>query len=239
MNKRIIFITCFCFVAVGFGAINAGEVFAKDDDYRYEMRKKWKNFSYEEKERLKDRRERFEDLSPEKREELRRKWKKFEDLSPEERERFRKKSEKWKSLSEEEKEQLEAIVNADAKVGQLRGFLSGVWHLFEDSEDEEAAREALEDLKAKDIDRQNPTPFHQVIHFLETHFEWMTTFLREEGVQRNSLSETSLRTLRRLEIEHDGFRSETGREDFLRIYQAIKYLGWNVYEPAPKSLKPG
>jgi hypothetical protein len=142
-------------------------------------------------------------------------------------------------MSEEEKERLEAIVNADAKVGQLRGFLSGVWHLFEGSKDEKAAREALEELKAKDIDRQNPTPFHQVIHFLETHFEWMTAFLREDGVQRNSLSETSMRTLRRLEIEHDGFRSESGREDFLRIYQAIKYLGWNVYEPAPKSLKPG
>lgn len=142
-------------------------------------------------------------------------------------------------MSEEEKEQLEAIVNADAKIGHLRAFLNGVWHLFNDSDDEQAARAALDALKAKDIDRKNPTPFHKVLRFLEDHFEWMTAFLREEGVKRNSLSETSMRTLRRLEIEHDGFRSETGREDFLRIYQAIKYLGWNVYQPAPKSLKPG
>jgi hypothetical protein len=30
--------------------------------------------------------------------------------------------------------------------------------------------------------------------------------------------------LRRLEIEHDGFRSEKGCEDFLRIYQAIRLI---------------
>ncbi len=40
-----------------------------------------------------------------------------------------------------------------------------------------------------------------------------------------------MRVLRRLEYEHDGFRSEKGREDFLRIYQAIKYLDWEVYKP--------
>ena len=57
----------------------------------------------------------------------------------------------------------------------------------------------------------------------------MTAFLRNEGVKRNSLSETSMRVLRRLEIEHDGFRSTNGREDFLRIYQAVKYLGWTVH----------
>jgi hypothetical protein len=61
----------------------------------------------------------------------------------------------------------------------------------------------------------------------------MTAFLSHEGVKRNSLSETSMRTLRRLEIEHDGFRSEKGRENFVRLYQAIKYLGWNVYKPPP------
>lgn len=59
----------------------------------------------------------------------------------------------------------------------------------------------------------------------------MTTFLRHHHVQRNSLAETGMRVLRRLEIEHDGFRSEKGREDLLRIYQAIRYLGWSIYDP--------
>jgi hypothetical protein len=68
------------------------------------------------------------------------------------------------------------------------------------------------------------TPLVKVLNFLEEHFTWMTIFLRHEHVQRNSLAETGMRVLRRLEIEHDGFRSENGREDFLRIYQAIDTL---------------
>jgi hypothetical protein len=73
-----------------------------------------------------------------------------------------------------------------------------------------------------------------VIRFLEEHFDWMTTFLRYPGVRRNLLAETGRRMLRRLEMEHDGFRSEKGRENFLRIYQAIKYLGWSVHRSPPE-----
>ena len=53
----------------------------------------------------------------------------------------------------------------------------------------------------------------------------MTEYLRKDGVRRNSLAESGMRVLRRLEIEHDGFRSEKGRDNCLRIYQAVKYLG--------------
>ena len=49
----------------------------------------------------------------------------------------------------------------------------------------------------------------------------MTTFLRVPGVQRNSLTETGMRVLRRLEHNHDGFRSEKGRQNALKIYQAV------------------
>jgi hypothetical protein len=92
---------------------------------------------------------------------------------------------------------------------------------------------ALEKLKMLPTDSKKPKAFQKVIKFLEPYFDWMTAFLSHEGVRRNSLSETGMRTLRRLEIEHDGFRSDNGRENFLRIYQALKYLGWNVYQPPP------
>jgi hypothetical protein len=140
-------------------------------------------------------------------------------------------------LSQEEKERLVQIVQADQKVGRLRAFLGGIWRIFEDSQDEQEAREALAALKQMPIDRQHPKPFEKVIQFLEEHFDWMTTFLRHEGVRRNSLAESGMRVLRRLEVEHDGFRSNQGREDFLRIYQAIKYLGWTVYHPPPEIVK--
>jgi len=137
-------------------------------------------------------------------------------------------------ITPEERIRLTEIVEADQKVGKLRAFLSGVWDIFENSKDEIDAKIALEDLKQKEIDKQHPKQFNKVINFLEGHFEWMTAFLRHENVKRNSLSETGMRILRRLELEHDGFRSEKGREDFLRIYQAIKYLGWNVHRGPPE-----
>lgn len=141
-------------------------------------------------------------------------------------------------LSDEEREQLARILEADEKVGTLRAFLGGVWHIFEDSQDEQEARTALEALKQQPVDRKHREPFEKVVAFLETHFDWMTTFLQHEGVKRNSLSETSMRTLRRLEGDHDGFRSETGRDNMLRIYQAFKYLGWTVHHPPPDLLDP-
>ncbi|MGH9896354.1 MAG: hypothetical protein ACREA0_31045, partial [bacterium] len=80
-------------------------------------------------------------------------------------------------------------------------------------------------------DPKNPDPFRTVIEFLQTNFEWMTAFLRDSSVRRNSLAESGMRVLRRLEVEHDGFRSAKGRGDCLRIYQAIRYLGWSIHNP--------
>ena len=139
-------------------------------------------------------------------------------------------------LSDEEREQLTQILQADEKVGTLRAFLGGVWHIFEDSQDEEEARAALAALKQQPVDPQHRQPFEKVIAFLETHFDWMTTFLQHHEVKRNSLAETGMRTLRRLEMDHDGFRSEKGRDNVIRIYQAVKYLGWSVHHPPPDLL---
>ena len=136
-------------------------------------------------------------------------------------------------MTDEEKERLQEIMSTDQKVANLRTFMSGIWHIFEDSQDENEARKAVEKLKTIRTDSKKPADFKKVINFIDNHFDWMTAFLSHEGVKRNSLSETSMRYRRRLEIEHDGFRSETGRENFLRLYQAIRYLEWNVYKPPP------
>lgn len=141
-------------------------------------------------------------------------------------------------MSEAERETLEEMMEAEQHVGKLRAFLGGVWEIFEDSHDEAEARAALERLKKQPIDREHPEPFRKVVAYLEEHFEWMTAYLRHEGVKRNSLAESGMRVLRRLEVEHDGFRSEKGRENCLRIYQAVKYLGWTVHqlpEPEPET----
>lgn len=135
-------------------------------------------------------------------------------------------------MSAEETERLLEIVEADEKVGRLRAFLGGVWNIFEQSRDEQQAREALAHLKTLPIDPRKPKPFQKVLAFLENNFDWMTTFLRHEDVKRNSLAESGMRVLRRLEVDHDGLRSQQSRDNYLRIYQAVKYLGWRVHRPA-------
>lgn len=133
-------------------------------------------------------------------------------------------------MTQEEQATLAELVEVERHVGKLRAFLDGVWNIFEESADEQEARAALAALKQMPVDREHPEPFRKVIAYLEEHFEWMTAFLRHDGVKRNSLAESGMRVLRRLEIEHDGFRSAKGRDNCLRIYQAVKYLGWSVHQ---------
>jgi hypothetical protein len=131
----------------------------------------------------------------------------------------------------EEHQQVVAIMEADPKVGTLRTFLHGVWPLFRDSQDARDAREALEARKKITIDPTAHSTIHEVLACLEDHFEQMITSLKHDDVQRNSLAESGMRVLRRLEVGPDGFRTPTGRENCLRISQAAQYLGWSVHNP--------
>lgn len=133
-----------------------------------------------------------------------------------------------KKLSEEEKTRLAELCETDVKVGSIRAFLSGVWNIFENSKDEKEARQALDELKAQEVSRESKH-HGRAVNFLEESFEQATTYLKHDDVKRNSLSETGMRTLRRLEKEHDGFRTDDSRDDFLRIYQVVRYLGWSVH----------
>ncbi len=65
-------------------------------------------------------------------------------------------------MTDDEKERLLEIVTADQKVGNLRTFLSGVWHIFEDSQDENEAKEALKKLKTLPTDSKKPKAFQRV-----------------------------------------------------------------------------
>lgn len=134
-------------------------------------------------------------------------------------------------MSPEEKQQLVEIMEADPKVGKLRTFMKGVWNIFRNSRDEQEAREALEALKKVRIEPKAKTHLQKIFSFLEEHFDSMITYLKHPDVQRNSLAESGMRVLRRLEVEHDGFRTPKGRENCLRIYQAVKYLGWSIHNP--------
>ena len=73
--------------------------------------------------------------------------------------------------------------------------------------------------------------FEKCVVFLQGRFSEMVAFLRYPGTRRNSLAETGIRCLRRLERGHDGFRGADGLDCYLRLYQAVKYRSWAVYTP--------
>lgn len=140
---------------------------------------------------------------------------------------------KFNALSEEDKTKLSELVAEDSFLGTIRSFLGRVRGIFTDSEGELGARQRLGRLLAREEVKKStksgkPSAFANAVSFLEEHFEHMITFIRVDGVKRNSLAETGMRTLRRLEQGHDGFRTPEGRDRYVRLFQAIRYFGWDV-----------
>jgi len=131
-------------------------------------------------------------------------------------------------MSNEERAELRNLMAIEPHVGILRGFMDRVWGIFRDSKGEFGARQRLGKLRRRP-EVQSDTAFAKVTEFLTDRFDDMTAFLRDPLVQRNSLAESGIRCLRRLEQGHDGFRGPSGRDAYLRLYQAIRYCGWSVH----------
>lgn len=134
------------------------------------------------------------------------------------------------NMSDEERGKLHQLVESDAHLRDVRGFVKAIWQLFDESKSPLMAHYALLQLKNRP-EVKSGSVFKQATVFLQSRFEDMISFIRHPGVKRNSLAETGIRCLRRLEQGHDGFRGAAGLDCYLRIYQAIKYCGWAVYQP--------
>lgn len=133
-------------------------------------------------------------------------------------------------LTAKEKETMQAVLRTQPEMSFLRGFLHKVWAIFEGPTTAAEAQAKLAELQQY-VAHHEKDGYTKSVSFLTDNFQNMTTFLREPGVQRNSLAETGMRVLRRLERNHDGFRSEKGRQNALKIYQAVTYLGWGIHNP--------
>jgi hypothetical protein len=134
------------------------------------------------------------------------------------------------NLSAQEQEIMQQVLATQPEMSYLRGFLLKVWDIFEGPPTEAAAQAQLEELK-KYAAYHTDDGYTKAISFLTEHFKNMTTYLRVAGVQRNSLAESGMRILRRLEQNHDGFRSDKARRNALKIYQAVTYLNWSIHHP--------
>jgi hypothetical protein len=137
-----------------------------------------------------------------------------------------------KNLKDEERSEMLALLEAEPQLSRVRGFVEAIWDLFDNSDSEGTAKEKLVALKARD-EVQPKTAFAKAVNFLEGRFTDMVAFLRDPAVKRNSLAETGIRCLRRLEQGHDGFRDAAGLDCYVRLYQAIKYCGWTVHRFSP------
>lgn len=135
------------------------------------------------------------------------------------------------NLTTEQQETMRAVLRTQPEMSYLRGFLNKVWAIFDGPTTEAKAQVKLAELKKYAAYKAEDNGYTKAIAFLDEHFKNMTTFLRVPGVQRNSEAETGMRVLRRWERNHDGFRSETGRSNALRIYQAVMYLDWSIRNP--------
>jgi len=143
-----------------------------------------------------------------------------------------------KNLTPKEKETMQEVLQTQPEMSFLRGFLHKVWAIFEGTTTEAEAQAKLDELKQY-VAHHEKDGYTKSITFLEDNFKNMTTFLRVPGVQRNSLAETGMRVLRRLERNHDGFRSDKGRQNALKIYQAVTYLGWSIHNPPTLAASSG
>jgi len=143
-----------------------------------------------------------------------------------------------KNLSAKEKETMQEVLQTQPEMSFLRSFLLKVWAIFEGPTTEAEAQAKLAELK-EHVAHHEKDGYTKSVSFLDEHFKNMTTFLRVPGVQRNSLAESGMRVLRRLEREHDGFRSEKSRQNALKIYQAVTYLGWSIHNPPNLAVPSG
>ena len=123
---------------------------------------------------------------------------------------------------------MQEVLRTQPEMSFLRGFLHKVWAIFEGPTTEAEAQAKLAELKQYAAHHENDG-YTKSISFLDGDFKNMTTFLRVPGVQRNSLAETGMRVLRRLERNHDGFRSEKGRPQRAQDLPS-RHLSWDDCE---------
>jgi transposase-like protein len=137
-------------------------------------------------------------------------------------------------LTPKEKQELPLLLQEEPFLARVRGFVKDVWDLFQRDQTEQDAERKLAALKTQ-VAAEPKSPFAKSVAFLESRFSDMVAFLRHPTfVRRNSLAETGIRCLRRLEQGHDGFRGAAGLDRYLRLYQAVKYCGWTVHRFTPE-----
>jgi len=129
------------------------------------------------------------------------------------------------NLSAEQRQILDQLLDehADTIVEHIVLFRQQVRTIFNESD---TFSVALENLAVLILDgwADLSDAFGKVMTFLQDNFENMLTYLRLPKVQRFSLSECTVRSLRRVEKVRQGFKTHRGRVNHLKLLLWRKFL---------------
>ena len=135
------------------------------------------------------------------------------------------------NLSDEEREEIEFLEKRDTGfISKFRSVIKQVVNIFDYSNTEIQAKIKLKNLKDQ-VDQMENSHLNKICKFFDNHWSQAMQFLKKRGLgkyKRSSNSESGMRMLRRLEKNHDGIRSEVTRKNYIKIYQAIKYLSADI-----------
>ena len=131
------------------------------------------------------------------------------------------------NLSSEQRQVLDELLleHADTLVEQIVLFRQCLRGLLHESETFQQATERFATLILEGW-RDVSETFSKVMTFLEDHLDNILTYLRvpEAKVQRYSLSECTVRSLRRIETIRQGFKTQHGRVNHLKLLVWRRYL---------------
>lgn len=129
------------------------------------------------------------------------------------------------NLSDEQRPILDELlrVHADTIVEQIVLFRQQLRTIFNESTSYTLALDHLAVLLLDGWADLSPA-FAKSLAFLHEHFANICTYLRIPGVQRFSLSECTIRSLRRIESIRQGFKTQRGRINHLKLLQWLTYL---------------
>jgi Transposase len=135
------------------------------------------------------------------------------------------------NLSAEEKPAIAALESEDAGfVHRFRNVIRQLVNIFDHTHSDAQAKFRLQQLR-QDIQVLADHQLNKIPQFFDDHWDQAMRYLRKKGMgkhRRGSNSESGMRLLRRLEKNHDGIRSPATRQHYIQIYQAMKYLSYDV-----------
>lgn len=113
---------------------------------------------------------------------------------------------------------------------QIVAFTRRIWDLFENSSKKLTAHLKHLDLVAEGWGSLSDH-FAKAMNFLTENFRQMITFIDDPEVQRNSLAETTVRMVRRVETVRQGFKSAKGRAAHFKLWIYRRYLRPSAASP--------